>query len=88
VAVTFDTLKFVEILEEAGVDRKQASAIAHAVRASQDAAELVTKGDLRELEQRWDTKVELLRRDLIIKLGGMLIVGFGTVIGILLKLLG
>jgi len=86
--VTFDTFKFVETLEEAGVDRKQASALANAVRDSQDAAELVTKGDLRELEQRWDAKVELLRRDLIIKLGGMLIVGFGSIIGILLKLMG
>jgi len=86
-AITFDTLKFVETLEQAGVDRKQASAIANAVRDSQDTAEWVTKGDLRELEHRWDAKVELLRRDLIIKLGGMLVVGFGSVIGILLKLM-
>jgi len=44
--VTFDTLKFVETLESAGVDRKQASAIAAAVRDSHDAANLVTKKDL------------------------------------------
>jgi len=44
--VTFDTLKFVETLESAGVERKQASAIAAAVRDSHDAADLVTKKDL------------------------------------------
>jgi len=44
--VTFDTLKFVESLESAGVERKQASAIAAAVRDSHDAADLVTRKDL------------------------------------------
>jgi len=44
--VTFDTLKFVETLESAGLERKQASAIAVAVRDSHDAANLVTKKDL------------------------------------------
>jgi len=87
-AVTFDTLKFVETLEEAGVDRKQASALAAAVRDSHDAADLATRGDLRALEQGLEAKIELLRRDLVIKLGGMLIIGFGSVIGILLKIMG
>jgi len=45
-AVTFDTLKFVQTLEGAGVDREQAAAIATAVRDSHDAADLVTKKDL------------------------------------------
>jgi len=44
--VTFDTLKFVEALESAGVERKQASAIAAAVRDSHDSADLVTRKDL------------------------------------------
>jgi len=44
--VTFDTLKFVQTLEGAGVDREQASAIAAAVRDSHDSADLVTKKDL------------------------------------------
>jgi len=44
--VTFDTLKFVQTLESAGVDREQASAFAAAVRDSHDAADLVTKKDL------------------------------------------
>jgi len=45
-SITFDTLKFVETLEDAGLDRKQAVAIASAVRDSHDAADLVTKKDL------------------------------------------
>jgi len=45
-SVTFDTLKFVETLEDAGLERKQAIAIASAVRDSHDAADLITKKDL------------------------------------------
>jgi len=44
--VTFDTLKFVQTLESAGIDRAQASALAAAVRDSHDAADLITKKDL------------------------------------------
>jgi len=44
--VTFDTLKFVETLENSGLERKQAAAIAAAVRDSHDSADLVTKKDL------------------------------------------
>jgi len=44
--VTFDTLKFVQTLESAGIDREQASALAAAVRDSHDAADLITKKDL------------------------------------------
>jgi len=45
-AITFDTLKFVETLEDAGLERRQASAIASAVRDSREAADLVTRKDL------------------------------------------
>jgi len=47
--ITFDTLKFARTLEDAGVDRKQAAAIAQAVRDSHETAELATKSDIREL---------------------------------------
>jgi len=49
-AVTFDTLKFVDTLEQAQLPRDQARAIAAAVQSSQHAAELATKADLREYE--------------------------------------
>jgi hypothetical protein len=48
--VTFDTLKFVETLKEAGVPEAQAKAFSTAVRESHEAAELATKTDLREYE--------------------------------------
>ena len=48
--VTFDTLKFVETLKEAGVPERQAKAFSTAVQESHEAAELATKTDLREYE--------------------------------------
>jgi len=59
-AITFDTLKFVETLEEAGVDNRVAKAISTAVRDSHEAADWVTKADLREMELRMDAKFERL----------------------------
>jgi len=76
-AATFDTLKLVDALEKVNIPREQARAIVDVVRESHDATDVATKADL-----------ELLRKDLIIKLGGMLIAGFGAVIGILFKLMG
>jgi len=55
-AVTFDTLKFVETLQDAGVDDRAAKAISTAVRDSHEAADWVTKADLREMELRMDAK--------------------------------
>jgi len=75
-AITFDTLKFVETLEEAGVERRQAAAIASAVRDSHDAADVATKGDIELLRK----EIALARRDTIIWLGGMLVAGFGLVL--------
>ena len=54
-SVTFDTLKFVEKLEKAGVPRDQAAAIAE---AQKDAfsevmdSQLVSRSDLMEMENR------------------------------------
>jgi len=49
-AVTFDTLKFVKTLKEAGVPESQAEAFSTAVQESHEVADLVTKADLREYE--------------------------------------
>jgi len=75
-AVTFDTLKFVETLEGAGVSREQASAIASAVRDSHEAADVATKGDLRELELR-------LLNTLTLRCGAMLAVAVGVLLAVL-----
>jgi len=48
--VTFDTLKFVKTLKEAGVPESQAEAFSTAVQESHEAADLATKADLREYE--------------------------------------
>jgi hypothetical protein len=47
--VTFDTLKFVETLKEAGVLETQAKDFSTAVRESHEAAELATKRNIAEL---------------------------------------
>ena len=65
--VTFDTHKFVKTLKEAGVPESQAEAFSTAVRESHEAAELATKGDLRELELR-----------MTIKLSSIVIAGLGV----------
>jgi hypothetical protein len=66
--ITFDTLKFVTRLKEAGLSENQAIAITEAFRDAHVEAEVATKSDLREMEQR-----------LIIKLAGMIVVTVGLV---------
>lgn len=60
----FDTLKFVKTLKQAGVPENQAEAISVAVGDSHQAANLATKQDVTLLEERVDTKLELLRKDI------------------------
>jgi len=53
--ITFDTLKFVERLEKAGVSREQASAMAEAQKDAFSEAmdsQIATKSDLLEMENR------------------------------------
>ena len=54
-SITFDTLKFVEQLEQAGLSRAQASAIAEAQKDAFSEAldsQLATSNDLLEMENR------------------------------------
>ena len=44
--ITFDTLKFVERLEKAGVPREQASAMAEAFKDASGEAEIATRKDI------------------------------------------
>jgi len=71
---TFDTLQRVDALEKAQMPREQARAVVDVVRQARDSADVATKADL-----------EVLRKDIIIKLGGMLMLGFGTVLAVMLK---
>ncbi len=66
--VTFDTLKFVEKLEKAGVVREQAAAMAEAFKDASGEAELATKSDIelvrfeiRELKAEMSGEMKLNR---------------------------
>jgi len=83
-AVTFDTLKFVETLEEAGVENRVAKAISSAVRDSYDAADLATKADLREMELRMEAKFGALRAE-INSIKWMMSLTLAAVISVLIK---
>ena len=48
-SVTFDTLKFVKTLKEAGISEPQAEAFSTAVRESHETADVATKGDIADL---------------------------------------
>ncbi|MDK9719892.1 MAG: CCDC90 family protein [Rhodospirillales bacterium] len=50
--IAFDTLKFVQTLEKAGVPPPQAEAFAEALKQAQSESELATRSDLRETEER------------------------------------
>jgi len=63
-AITFDTLKFLDDLEKAQVPREQARAIVQVVRESRDAADVATKGDLALVHKELDAKIDLVRSDL------------------------
>jgi|GEM_PF-362869 len=66
-AITFDSLKFVETLEKANITREQATAFAKALQETHEIQEidnLVTKRDLQDLATRTETKFELLGKDI------------------------
>jgi len=50
-----------EIIENAGINKEQATAFATAIKESHDNSDVVTKGDLRELELTIKAELLLLR---------------------------
>jgi len=86
-AVTFDTLKFVKTLKEAGVPETQAEAFSTAVRESHEAADVATKADLREVETALRHEIKESAADLKFELLkwiiGLAIAQAGLLIGIL-----
>ena len=65
-AATFDTLSAARDLEAAGIERKQAEAIAEGMRraAGADRGELATKADLADLRVATRADLETLRSEL------------------------
>ncbi len=76
----FDTLTYAKILQDAGFTPQQAEAQAKALHAVVD-DNLATKQDIVLLRR----DMELRRRDIIIWLGGLIIVS-ATALGLLMKL--
>ncbi|BAE75244.1 hypothetical protein SGGMMB4_04691 [Sodalis glossinidius str. 'morsitans'] len=62
--VAFDTLKFVETLETAGLPKDQAKAISLAVRESHEAVDVATKRDLDDAKKDVLSEVTAVKRDL------------------------
>lgn len=87
--VTFDTFKFVDRLEKAGLSRDQAAAIADAQKdAFSEALDstLATKADIARLESRMDgigKDMLALEYRLTIKLGAFLALAVGVIIAVL-----
>jgi len=91
--ITFDTHKFVKILQDAGFEPKQAEAVSNAVLEVYSGSEVVTKQDLREQELRLETrlmgldaKISDIKYDLVKWIAGMMLAQAG-VIAALVRLL-
>ena len=91
--ITFDTLKFVERLEKAGMTREQATAMAEAQKEVFSEAldnTLATKTDILKLDNRitalhaqMESRFESLEMRLTIKLGAFLAVAVGVMLTVL-----
>ena len=86
---SLDTLDIAKRLKEAGFNDAQAEAVTTVFRdvRTADLAPLATKMDIERLEattkadiQRLDDKMEILRRDLTIRLGSMIVVATGVLL--------
>ncbi|PWB83003.1 MAG: DUF1640 domain-containing protein [Methylocystaceae bacterium] len=85
-AVAFDTLKFVEKLEAAGVPHAHAKATAEAF-AEATGQELVTKSDLTATKTELKADIAAVRAELrevelrmTVKLGGLIVVAVGIIL--------
>lgn len=83
-SITFDTLKYAERLQQAGVSPEQAKAFAEAQRDSMGEAELATKADIIQL--RTEIKSEFNRMEGELKLNRwMLVLVIAATVAPLLK---
>ncbi len=73
--MAFDTHAFVKKLQGAGFTPQQAEAQVEVLVAVVE-DNLASKKDLKEMESRLVLKMELMRRDTIIWLGGIVLAGF------------
>ncbi|MBF0610810.1 MAG: hypothetical protein HQL55_06765 [Magnetococcales bacterium] len=96
VAIAYNSHEFIKPLKPVGFEEQQAEVLYTAICNLQDAKleDVATKRDLRELEFRMDvkfkeldTKLESRLREMelrmVIKLGGMVILGMGLMFGLM-----
>ncbi|WGM01742.1 hypothetical protein [Arsenophonus nasoniae] len=76
--VAFDTLKFVETLEDAGLPKDQAKAISLAVRESHEAVDVATKRDLEDVRkdmvarfEKNEAQISDVRKDLSVEISNV-----------------
>ena len=79
-AVPFDTLKMAQRLEAAGFSGNQAAGASEALAEAITGMELATKSDLHREISGVRADLELLRRDMTIKFGGMIFVAVGVLL--------
>ncbi len=77
-AVPFDTLKLARRLESAGFPAQQAGDMAEAI--AEAVSQLATKADLAALRAELRADIELLKRDMTLRLGSMMIVAVGIIL--------
>jgi len=88
-AITFDTLEYVNELKSANVPEAQAQVQARAMRRALDAAlenqtsSLATQAGLRELELCLRRDLAALENKLTLRFGAMLAVGVGVLLAVL-----
>jgi hypothetical protein len=81
-SAAFDTLEISKRLKSVGFDDAQAEAITGVLRDSREAdlSNLATKDDVARVESTLRAEMEILRRDLTIRLGGMIVVATGVLL--------
>jgi len=82
-AITFDTLKFVETLKEAGIPDNQAKAQSEALKEVLN-TEVATKHDITELDLKIESRFEKLKGELTL-LKWMIGFNLALSVGILFK---
>lgn len=79
-AVPFDTLKMAHRLEEAGFPARQAAGASEALAEALTGADLATRSDIATLRTELRSEMELLRRDVTIKFGSMIVIAVGVLL--------
>ena len=79
---SLDTLDIARRLKSVGFNDAQAEAVTEIIRdvRTADLANLATKADIERVETKLLAQMEILRRDVTIRLGGMIVVATGILL--------